>query len=1056
MKKLISILFLLGMYLSVYAQNIQVTGTVVGGSDNEPLPGVNVVVKGATTNGTITDLNGQFILSVPSKAILTVSYVGYRSQEVAVKGQRTLKIVLMEDSKTLNEVVVVGYGVQKKSVVTAAIGSVSGESLDKIAPTRIDNVLKGQTAGLVITQASGQPGEGSSVRIRGIGTINNSDPLYLVDGMVINGGIDYINAKDIARVEVLKDAASCAVYGARAANGVILITTKGGDFNKKTTLSYDVSFGWQNPWKERRVLNAREYQTLMNEQAINSGKSAPYDFSTTTDTNWQKELFNDNAPVQNHQVSLSGGSQNVSYYLSLGYYSQDGIVGGNFKRSNYDRWSLRNNNVYKLFDNSKDRNYLRSATLGTNLSYTRITSYGISTNTEYGSALGSALLLSPTLSVYASDADLATSAYTSVNTYTDPADAKKTITKDRWVRSKDGRVYTIPGDNYNEIINPLAMLSLPGSKNTSDKFVASTWFEIGLWDNLKFRTTLGTDLAFWGTNGYGYEYYLGKSNHSERSWANATKYRGATWQIDNVLSYDKNFGKHSITAMLGQSATKNWQEDVGGQNYYLQSDDANKAWIDYCTGTTGVQSAWGSKSADHTLSSLFARLNYSYDDRYMAEFTVRRDGSSNFGPDNRYATFPSFSAGWNITNEKFMESTQNWLSYLKLRASWGKNGNESIDAFKYTTTMSSGNNYAFGVDNTVNIGVKPSGLSNANIKWEESEQYDFAFDSRLFNSALTFSLDYFIKNTNGMLMTIPLPQYVGDSCPVGNVGKMRNSGIEMEFGYKFKISDAKFGINANATYIKNKLIKLGNANGWANYDNVQTIGTITRAENGEPFPFFYGKKTNGIFQNQAEVNAYVNSSGGLLQPNAVPGDVRFVDVNGDGTIDDNDRTKIGNGSPNWIFGLTLNAEWKGFDLNAVIYSTVGNDIYDATRRTDLAYVNLPVYMLNRWCGEGTSNSIPRLTENDKNGNWLSSDLFVKNGSFVRLKNIQIGYTLPEKITNLAFISKLRFYVSAENLLTITSYRGFDPEISSGGTSLGVDRGVYPQARTISVGANITF
>ncbi|MCK9159796.1 MAG: TonB-dependent receptor [Bacteroidaceae bacterium] len=1056
MRKLLSLLFFLSACLTVFSQNIQVTGTIVGGSAHDPLPGVNVVVKGIATNGTITDLNGHFILSVPSDAVLIVSYVGYKSQNIDLKGRHTLHIVLTEDTETLGEVVVVGYGVQKKSVVTAAIGSVSGDALEKIAPTRIDNVLKGQTAGLVITQASGQPGAGSSVRIRGIGTINNSDPLYLVDGMVINGGIDYLNPQDIARVEVLKDAASCAIYGARAANGVILVTTKGGDFNKKTTLSYDVSYGWQNPWKKRAVLNAREYQALMNEQAVNSGKMAPYDFSTTTDTDWQNQLFYKDAPVQNHQVSLSGGSNNVSYYLSLGYYSQDGIVGGNFNRSNYDRWSIRNNNVYKLFDKSKERNFLGHATLGTNLSYTRIVSHDISTNTEFGSALGSALLLSPTLSVYASDEDLATSAYTSVNTYTDPSDATATITKDRWVRSKDGRVYTIPGDNYNEIVNPLALLSLPGTKNTSDKFVVNAWLELGIWDHLKFKTTLGTDLAFWGTNGHGYEYYLGKSNHSERSWASATKYRGATWQIDNVLSYDKTFGKHSITAMLGQSATKNWQEDVGGQNYYLQSDDADKAWIDYCTGTTDVQSAWGSKSADHTLASYFGRLDYSYGDRYMAEFTIRRDGSSNFGPDNRYAVFPSLSAGWNVTNENFMAGTKNWLSYLKLRASWGKNGNESIDSFKYTTTMSSGNNYPFGMDNTVNIGVKPNGLSNADIKWEESEQYDFAFDSRFFNSAFTFSFDYFIKNTNGMLMTIPLPQYVGDSCPVGNVGKMRNSGVEMELGYKFNIVDAKFSIDANATYIKNKLIDLGNANGWANYDNVQTIGTITRAANGEPFPYFYGKKTNGIFQNQAEVASYVNDSGEEIQPGAVPGDVRFVDVNGDGTIDDSDRTKIGNGNPSWIFGMTINVEWKGFDLNAVLYSTVGNDIYDATRRTDLSYVNLPVYMLNRWCGEGTSNSIPRLTETDTNGNWLSSDLFVQNGSFVRLKNIQLGYTIPEKITRQAFVQRLRFYVSAENLLTITGYRGFDPEISSGGTSLGVDRGVYPQARTISVGANITF
>lgn len=1061
MRKFFSVLFLLVTTLTVLAQNIQIQGVVVSGQDNEPLPGVNVVEVG-TTNGTITDLEGRFTLNVPSNAVLSVTYIGFVSQEIQVNGQTSFRVLLNEDSAVLDEVVVVGYGVQRKSVVTAAIGSVTGEDLARVSPTRIDNVLKGQTAGVMITQESGQPGKGSKVRIRGIGTINNSDPLYIVDGFIVNGGIDYLNPQDIERVEVLKDAASGAVYGARAANGVVLVTTKGGGFNKKTTVSYDFSYGWQNPWKKRAVLNAHEYQVLMNEQAINSGRTPMYDFTSTVNTDWQDKVFNYDAPVMNHQVSIDGGSEKVSYFLSFGYYTQDGIVGGNFDRSNYERWTLRNNNIYKLLDVKKERNYLHHATVGTNLSYTRIVSRDIEANSEFGSPLGSALYLSPLLSVYASEEDLQSTFYQGVNTYMDPR-TEEIITKERWIRDKNGRVYSIAGDEYNEIVNPLAALTLPGDRHTSDKFVANAWLEVGIWDNLKIKTTIGTDLAFWGTNGYGYEYYLGKTNLSTRSNAWGQKYRGATWQIDNILTYDKVIDKHSFSIMLGQSAIRNWQENIGARNYYLQSIDPDKAWVDYGEGTIADRDGWGSKVPDHAIASLFARANYNYDERYMAEFTIRRDGSSNFGPNNRYATFPAFSLGWNISNEAFMENTRTWLSSLKLRGSWGKNGNENIDAFRYTALINSGNNYPFGKGEnmSINVGVKPNGISNPDVRWEESIQTNVGVDARFLNNALSFSVDYYKKTTSGMLMDIPLPQYVGDTPPVGNVGDMENSGFEFEIGYRFNVSDLKVNLNANATYLKNKLIKLGNANGWNNLDDLKNVGTITRAENGYAFPFFYGRKTNGIFQNQSEIDNYTwtNPETGVaqkIQPGAVPGDVRFLDLNNDGQINDDDRDYLGKGTPDWTFGFNISLEWRGFDFNAMLYSTVGNDVFDATRRTDLFYVNMPVYMLDRWTGEGTSNKIPRLADTNSNGNWLSSDLFVQNGSFLRLKNIQLGYTLPSHITRKAFVNRLRLYVSAENLFTITGYRGYDPEISSGGTSLGVDRGVYPQPRTISIGANLSF
>ena len=454
---------------------------------------------------------------------------------------------------------------------------------------------------------------------------------------------------------------------------------------------------------------------------------------------------------------------------------------------------------------------------------------------------------------------------------------------------------------------------------------------------------------------------------------------------------------------------------------------------------------------------MFARLSYNYAERYMLQATVRRDGSSRFGSNNKYATFPSFSLGWNVTNEPYLQKIRpSWLSNMKVRFSWGKNGNENIDDFRYIVLTSTGNNYIFGNGENVINGVKPNGLSNQNLKWEESVQTDIGLDLGFFNNALTFTVDYYKKTTDGMLMTMAIPSYVGETLPIGNVGKMENSGVEFELGYKFNIADATFNIRGNASYLKNKLINLGNDTGFANYDSFQQVGTITRASNGEPFPYFYGLKTAGIFQTWDEVNSYVNDEGALIQPDAQPGYVRFVDVNGDGQIDDNDRTKIGKGMPDWTFGFNLTAAWRGFDFAMMWQGTAGNDVFDATRRIDIRSTNLPSYMLDRWTGPGTSNKYPVFIVGDSSDNWKSSDLYVYDGSYLRLKNIELGYTLPQSLTQKVFINRLRLYVSAENLFTFTKYHGFDPEISSGGTSLGVDYGVYPQARVWRVGFNLEF
>ena len=1023
------------------AQQITCKGNIADVS-GEPIIGASVVVKG-TSQGTVSDLDGNFTIQATPNTTLVVSYIGYVTQEV--KASDKLKITLKEDSRTLEDVVVVGYGVQKKSVVTASIAKVSADDLDGKAAVRVDNALKGLASGVTVTSSSGQPGAASQVRIRGIGTINDSNPLYIVDGMPIEGGIDYLNPSDIESIEVLKDAASGAIYGTRAANGVILVTTKGGE-KGRVHVNYNFSYGWQNPWKHRDVLNATEYAVMMNEGLVNAGQAPiyadPYQYGKGTD--WQDEVFNDNAGVVNHEVNVSGASDKINYYLSMGYYHQDGIVGGNYDRSNYSRLSLRSNTSYILFDDTKDRDWLNKLQISANISYSRVKSKAIDANSQYGSPLGSALYLSPILTPTVSGA---------------AAEAQSSLYGEQYMLYDGaGRMYTVPGSSYQEMNNPLAMLSLPGDLGWSHKFVANFSADLNIGYGVKYRISYGADLSFWGSDGYTPLYYLSGNNKATITNAHQSSNRGTVWQLENVLTWDKTFNKHTINLVAGQSAMKNTGMNLYGALQNLK--DINKPFMNN-TGadqSRGEMSASGGPSYTHTLSSYFFRASYNYDERYMAQFTVRRDGSSRFGANNRYATFPSFSLGWNVINEPYFKAPD-WLSNLKLRASWGKNGNDNIGDFTYAAWTASPYNTILGKGETVVNGVQAGSLANPDLKWEESEQTDLGLDLGFFKNALTFSVDYYIKKTNGMIISMPIPNYVGAGAPLGNVGDMENKGLEFEASYKWNIGKAKFHAKANASYLKNKLKNLGNTSGFLELGSMQNTGTITRGSNDEPFPYFYGYKTAGIFQTMDEVKAWVNKDGELLQPKAVPGDVRFVDVDGNGTIDAADRTKIGKGMPDWTFGFTLNAEYKGFDFMMMWQGTAGNDIFDATRRTDVQPANLPSYMLNRWTGPGTSNKYPRFVINDGT-NWQSSDLYITDGSYLRLKNIQLGYTLPQLITKKFFVNKLRFFVAAENLLTLTKYAGFDPEISSGNstgaTSLGVDYGVYPQSRTITVGFNLGF
>ncbi|WP_088654147.1 SusC/RagA family TonB-linked outer membrane protein [Geofilum rhodophaeum] len=1044
MKRTLGILLFILTTAVMVAQQVNVTGRVTARSDGSPIPGVSVVQQG-TSMGTITDIDGHYSLSADMGATLIFSFIGMDSREVVVNSSE-VNIEMEESWTDLDEVIVVGYGVQKRSVVTAAISSVSAEDLNNAKPSRIEDVLKGKVSGVQITQSSGQPGADSKVRIRGIGTVNNSEPLYIVDGMAVDGGISYLNPTDIQSVEILKDAASAAVYGARAANGVVLVTTKSGT-KGKATVSYDFSYGWQNPWKKREVLNAREYMIVMNEALANDGQTPRYTAEQVAaagkGTDWQDETFNYNAPVENHQFSVQGGNEEGSYFLSFGYYNQEGIVGGNYGKSNYERYSIRANNNYTVFE-ADDRSFLNKVRVGINAGYSRDKSSSIETNTEYGSVLGSALAFNPLVPVYAEDPQAVLADYPHA------------------VSDANGKVFSLPPAGFQEIANPVAMLHAPqNGYGNSDKFVSTFWGELDVLPNLKFKSSYGVDLAFWGNDGYTFEHFLASQgkNHTQ-SHVYSNMHRGFRWQLENTLSYSVSLNEaHNITALLGQSAMEYTLRELWGDDYDLLENDPSKANINYAIADRALERVAGGTGgySSVTLASYFGRIDYNFREKYMFQATVRRDGSSRFGANNKWGVFPSFSAGWNITNESFMEGRPEFIDHLRIRGSWGINGNERIGEFRYTSLMDGGQNYYFGAgdDMAMQYGASPSKLPNPDIKWEETEQINLGFEARLWRSALTFGFDYFKKTTSGMLMDQPIPRYVGKGAPMANAGEMENSGLEFELGFKNNIGEFSYYINGNASLLNNKLIKLGNESGEAIYENAGAsgVGPYIKGQNGEVYPFFYGYKTDGILQNQAEANAY----NAAYDKKAQPGDVRFVDVDGNDVIDDNDRVKIGKGMPDWTFGLNLGGDWKNFDLNAFFQGSLGNDVFDFSTRGDIPAMNRPAWILDRWTGEGTSNTLPRLTNANPNGNWASSDLYVKDGSYLRLKNLQLGYTLPATISQRVSISKLRLYVAGENLLTLTGYDGFDPELASGDYfTIGVDKGIYPQARTISFGANITF
>jgi TonB-dependent starch-binding outer membrane protein SusC len=1031
-KHLLCLIFsLVGILSASLLQGQTLSGVVTDLETGESLPGANVMIEGTTT-GTVTNLDGEYQLELPpGNHRMLFSFIGYTRQtkeiSIAQNETLTLDVALSLDVTTFEELVVIGYGTQKKKVATGAIASVSSEDISSLPVLSADQAMQGRTAGVQVTNLSGQPGEAPTIRVRGVGTTGDARPLYVVDGMVIEGGIDFLNPGDIESIDVLKDAASAAIYGARAANGVVLITTKGGEKGKMnvTLSSYT---GIQNAARKIDMLNADQYRMMMNEGRRNANQSElfPEDEIYPHDTDWQEELFTKNAPISNHELSVTGGGEKSTYASSLSYFSQQGIIGGD--KSQFERISARLNSRHEVTS---------FFSFGNNFAFSQVNSRGIASNTSFNGAYSSALNLDPLTPLYEDNQ----------NKLNEPPYSNNPVVTDN-----EGRVYGISENLGSEIVNPLALLEIQTGKNRTEHLVGNVFGEITIMEGLVFKSTFGIDLTNYSTSSYRPLYYLNEAqNNTTKTDVQKYMSREFLWQFENTLSYAKVINGHSINILAGTNANRYFIDDLFGFNADVPITDPNHVYLRMATDTVWTSDGG---AAHWSLLSQFGRILYDYNSKYAFNFTIRRDGSSRFGPNNRYGIFPSVGATWIISEEDFFPALGP-VDIIKLRASWGVNGNDRIGLYRFVSVMDNSRGYIFGGGRA--FGVSPGFVPNADIQWEESEQINIAIDAGAFDNRLTAAIDYYIKNTKGLLEVIPIPGHVGNAPPVSNVGSVQNKGVEMMVNWRNYSQNFRYSFGLNVSYNKNEMTKIGNEEGVIGGASWAVAGMVTRTELGLPIAYFYGYETDGLFQNQNEIFAHIGSTGKVLQPNAKPGDVRFVDVNGDGKIDPDDRTMIGNPTPDWTFGFNANFEYKQFDIAMLLIGTYGNDIFNGMQRQDLPNTNRTAAILDRWTGEGTSDEIPRFTFLDVNNNYRVSDLYIEDGSFLRVKNLQIGYTLPDNLLKRIKSTKWRFYISAENLFTLTKYTGTDPEIGAlSSFDIGIDRGVYPQARTFRFGTSISF
>lgn len=1011
----------------------RVSGNVRDAETNEVLPGVTIVEKG-TSNGTITDTEGNFALDVSEAGTLQISYVGYSAQEFAVAAiSGTLSVTMQPELVSLSEIVVIGYGTVKKSDLTGAVSSVSADDIRQNIGSGIDQALQGRTAGVTVTTNSGTPGASPTVRIRGMGTITNPNPFYVVDGMPVSAEtVGALNPGDIESLEILKDASSAAIYGARAANGVVLITTKKARAGQ-SSITFDAYTGVQTIAKKYDITSGTEWVTLHN------AMGDPWqDSSTVVNTDWQDEIFR-KANVTNLQLSFLNGTEKSNYAIVGNYFKQDGIVKG----SSYDRYSLRINT------SSAIKKWL---TIGENISFAHANQSLIPEQDEYTSVIIQALTIDPITPVYTAEGN--------------PS-----------------------GAVFNNIGNPVGAIERNHNQLKTDQMLGNAFIDIRPFPWLSLKTNFGVELARYQNEQFIPEFFESATIQSTQTILSNGTYNLSNMLIEEIATFQKVFlQQHDVQFMVGYtrqlsqyrlalSTTAGVPENadlwyISNGNYdpnvYRYEDIAGQL------NPLSFPSRYGRQPTDAAMVSYLARLIYSFRGKYDLTASIRRDGSSKFGPNNRWGNFPSFAAGWKVSEESFFPKND-MLNFVKLRAGWGMLGNQEIGDYASFTTVSSGMEYTFGPGGTQVMyeGGAPRSFANQDVKWESTQQLNIGMDANLLRYKLTFNFDYFIRKTNDMLAQVPVPGVAGImDPPYANVGSVSNKGFEINLYYRNRESTLKYGFGGNLGAFKNEVLSLGEG------QPISSAGfragyTISRTEVGHPIASFYGYQTDGYFQSQAELDSLNNiaraATGYSYDGRLRPGDIKMKDTNGDHVITDADRTFIGNPHPKFSYGINVDLEYKGIDLGIFGQGVYGNDVYMATiyyLESGGGYWNMSTTMLDYWEKQGDQSAVPRLGVSIQEKNMRMSDRYVKDGSFFRIKNVQLGYTLPSDITSRVGIEKFRIYVNGQNLVSFHKYKGFDPEIGigrSGGTAdqrdvldIGIDRGMYPLARTITAGVNVNF
>lgn len=1037
MKNLIIVFILFTPFL-IFAQDtrgsntITVSGTIKDASNKEPLIGANVVVEN-TTRGTVTDIDGNFTLGGLAEGdVLVISFTGFISQKVTVSATETeLEISLKPDTDLLEEIVVVGYGRQNKKVATGAISTISEDNLDGFATSDAQSTLEGQVTGLIVNESSGQPGSSTTILIRGISTNGDNSPLFILDGLQVPANeIKNLNPADIKSINVLKDAASTAIYGARAANGAVIITTKkgkkGGEFRYETIISTS------RPWKLPQMLGARDYATLIREKYANDDNLSGLDglqfptldnLDTFANTSWMNEIFNP-ASVVTHRISASLPNT----FLSLEYWDQDGILGKleGVPKSGFKRYAARLNST---------KNIGKYITVGENIYFNRTEARQISQNNAFGTVLATAFVYDP-------------------------------LTKVR----NPAKQYGFEQSRYvqKEYINPLSALFIQNDRGHADQFMGNVYLEVKPWRKLTFKSDFGAVVTWWNYRTFVPDYQFTATRFNPQNQVTQGYGTSESFQFENYLNYTDSVsflgGEHHINVVAGTSTRTIKSENANGTGRNIpDAVKFDENWQFLNAGIDSLEQSGGSAGVDYAIISYFGRLQYDFEDKYLLTVTVRRDGSSTFGSNNRFGLFPSASIGWVVTEENFFNL--NPINFLKVRASWGVNGNDRITPLAFASKIRNVFTYPFGSGGSFIRGSALAAPPNPNIRWEESRQIDIGFEMGLFEDKIKLEFDWYRKTTKDLLMAEVIPGYIGATDnPISNLGEIQNQGIELGLGYTFTRGD--FTLSANLTYTRfqNEVLKIAGGSeflpGWS-WPVRNTV--ISRMTVGKPIGHFVGYKTDGIFQTQEDVFRHINSKGDMLQPKAKPGDLKFLDVNGDDKIDTDDITDIGSPWADHILGLSFKVDYdfKKFGkvyLSFVLSSQIGHNIYRAYERSDIPLTNYQTFWLDRWQTDKPSSELPRLTASDPNNNQRPSDFYVEDGTYLRLRNFQIGYNFSREVLDYIKMKGLRIYFTANNLFTLTKYRGFDPDIGSNGNILdtGIDKGFYPSNRTFSFGASVIF